>query len=168
MTSPVLEKSRKGVNMELRRYRPEDLQEIAELFYETIHHVNRKDYSEIQIKVWSDSRDRLLQSNDFFMRLYTVEAVEQGRIAGYGNIDDTGYLDHLFVHKDFQRMGAASLICEELERYAVLRGMERIEVHASITAKPFFEKRGYRTVKEQQVDVKGILLTNFVMEKILS
>jgi putative acetyltransferase len=38
-------------------------------------------------------------------------------------------------------------------------------VHASITAKPFFQKRGYVVVKGQQVERQGILLTNFVMKK---
>ena len=38
-------------------------------------------------------------------------------------------------------------------------------LHASVTAKPFFEQRDYVTVREQQVMRKGILLTNFVMEK---
>ena len=37
--------------------------------------------------------------------------------------------------------------------------------HASRTAKPFFEKRGWRVVKEQQVERHGVLLTNFVMER---
>ena len=37
--------------------------------------------------------------------------------------------------------------------------------HASITAKPFFERRGYKAVKEQQVERKGVLLTNYVMIK---
>ena len=40
-----------------------------------------------------------------------------------------------------------------------------IVTHVSITARPFFEKRGYRVVKEQQVERRGIRLTNFVMEK---
>ena len=39
--------------------------------------------------------------------------------------------------------------------------------HASITARSFFEKQGYRVIREQQVERKGLLLTNFVMEKTL-
>ena len=38
-------------------------------------------------------------------------------------------------------------------------------ISASITAKPFFERRGYKAVKEQQVERKGVLLTNYVMIK---
>ena len=37
--------------------------------------------------------------------------------------------------------------------------------HASITAKPFFEKRGYKVVKEQKIERQGIFLTNFLMKK---
>ena len=40
-----------------------------------------------------------------------------------------------------------------------------ISTRASITAKPFFEKRGYRVIREQQVERQGVALTNFVMEK---
>lgn len=37
--------------------------------------------------------------------------------------------------------------------------------HASITARPFFEKRGYRVIREQLVERRGEKLKNFVMEK---
>ena len=33
--------------MNIREYRPEDCEMIANLFYETIHSVNSKDYTEI-------------------------------------------------------------------------------------------------------------------------
>ena len=55
-----------------------------------------------------------------------------------------------------------SAICEALERAADTAGLT---THASITARPFFEKRGYHAVKEQQVEREGIFLTNFVMVK---
>ena len=37
--------------------------------------------------------------------------------------------------------------------------------HAALTARPFFLARGYQVVQEQQVERRGVLLTNFVMEK---
>lgn len=86
-------------------------------------------------------------------------------ILGFGDIDKTGYLDRLYVHKDYQRQGIASAICDELERAVEV---PVITTHASITAKGFFEKRGYTAVREQQVVRSGISLTNFVMVKNLS
>ena len=83
---------------------------------------------------------------------------------GFGDIDQTGYLDRLYIHKDYQGKGIAKALCDMLEDYPKT---EKITVHASITAKGFFEKRGYKTVKEQTVVRGGISLTNFVMEKVL-
>lgn len=40
----------------------------------------------------------------------------------------------------------------------------KIVTHASITAKGFFEKRGYKVLKKQQVEREGIYLINFIME----
>lgn len=151
--------------MILRRFRPEDLPEIADLFSDTIYRVNSRDYTPEQVRVWAAGRDRLARNPDFFRKLYTMVAVKCGKIVGYGNIDDTGYLDHLYVHSDFQGQGIASSICRELEHHAALQQVPEITVHASITAKPFFEKRGYQTIAEQQVERQGILLTNYQMKK---
>lgn len=92
---------------------------------------------------------------------YSIVAVENNVIVGFGDIDKTGYLDRLFVHADYQRKGIATAICDQLEQFV----KENITTHASITAKPFFEKRGYKVVKEQQVERYGIFLTNYVMVK---
>lgn len=151
--------------MEIRKYRPEDLPEIARLFEETIRQVNAGDYTKEQIQAWASRGWGLLGRNEFFERLYTLVALENGQITGYGNIDDAGYLDHLYVHKDWQGRGIASAICGRLEEYAGKLGRERITVYASVTARPFFEKRGYTAVEEHQAVLDGISLTNYFMEK---
>ena len=92
---------------------------------------------------------------------FTLVAEENGVITGFGDMDSSGYLDRLYVHRDFQGKGIASVLCDRLEASVSCL----ITTHASITARPFFEKRGYRLIKEQQVERQGILLTNFVMEK---
>ncbi|GEM_PF-1439277 len=150
--------------MELREYRPEDCREMAELFYETVHTVNRRDYTEGQVMAWAPGMPDLEQWNRSFLEHYTLVAWEGGKIAGFGDIDRTGYLDRLYVHKDFQGKGIATAICERLEQHFQV---DRITTHASITARPFFEGRGYRAVREQQVERRGEWLTNFVMEKVM-
>ena len=146
--------------MILRKYQKEDLVEVCNLFYETINTVCINDYTCKQIAVWSSRKELLLTKNDFFTQLDTIVAVENNQIIGYGNIDKHGYLDHLYIHKDYQRQYIASAICDWLEK-----GKTVIEVYASITAKPFFEKRGYVTIKKQDVNLDGIALTNYIMEK---
>lgn len=147
--------------MTLREYRPADCKEITELFYHTVHTVNAKDYTREQLHVWATGQVDLDTWNQSFQDHYTIIAVENDVLVGFGDIDSTGYLDRLFVHADYQRKGIAAAICDRLEQ--AVPGT--ITTHASITAKPFFEKRGYKVVKEQQVERQGIALTNFVMEK---
>lgn len=148
--------------MMIRKYRVSDCEELAKLFYETVHTVNAKDYTEEQLNVWATGSVNLDAWNKSFTEHYTVVAVEDDLIVGFGDMDDTGYPDRLYVHKDYQNRGVAAMICNELEHVSEA---DKFSTHASVTAKPFFEKRGYKVVKEQQVERGGVLLTNYVMEK---
>lgn len=148
--------------MKIRNYCQEDCSEIADLFYDTVHTVNAQHYTKKQLDAWAGGRPDLVKWNESFLEHYTLVATENGIIVGFGDISCTGYLDRLYVHKNFQRKGIARNLCERLEhRYPV----SKITTHASITAKPFFEKRGYRVVRMQEVKRNGICLTNYVMEK---
>ena len=151
--------------MEIRKYQPADCKEITQLFYDTVHSVNVKDYSQEQVDAWADGTVNIEKWNESFLKNYSIVAVENGIITGFGDIDHTGYLDHLFVHKDYQGKSIASSICNALEDHVIGSGIQIIYTHASITAKPFFVKRGYKVKKEQQVERRGVKLTNFVMEK---
>ncbi len=147
--------------MIIRKYQPKDCKEITELFYNTVHTVNKKDYTKEQLEVWAPVNADLEKWNKSLTEHYSLVAVEKGIITGFADIDETGYLDRLYVHKDYQKKGVATALCDKLEA----RAFEKIVTHASITAKPFFEKRGYNVIKEQQVLRGGLLLTNYVMEK---
>ncbi len=147
--------------MEVRKYQQSDCKELTELFYNTVHTVNAEDYTKEQLNAWATGQVDLEKWNQSLQEHFSVVAVDHEVIVGFGDIDKTGYLDRLFVHVEYQGKGIATAICDQLERAA----QGNIVTHASITARPFFEKRGYQVVKEQQVERQGILLTNFIMEK---
>jgi len=147
--------------MVIREYQPLDCEVLAELFYNTVHTVNVKDYTKEQLDVWATGIVDLEKWNRSFEAHYSLVAIDDEVIVGFGDISKAGYLDRLFVHSDYQRKGIATAVCNQLEQ--AVQG--RIVTHASITARPFFEKRGYRVIKEQQVERRGIFLTNFIMEK---
>lgn len=146
--------------MIIRKYQPMDCEETAALFYQTVHAVNAKDYTTEQLDAWADGKVDLGRWNQSLLEHYSFVALAKDNIIGFGDIDKTGYLDRLFVHKDYQRRGIASAICNELEH--MVKG--NIVTHASITARPFFEKRGYKVMKEQNIERHGIILKNYVMK----
>ena len=150
------------MQIRLRRYRPEDCPLLGQLFYDTVHTVNAVDYTPEQLAAWAPELPDMEQWNRSFLEHTTFVAETEGVIAGFGDIDGTGYLDRLYVHRDYQKKGIGRALCDALERSA--GEAERIVTHASLTAKPFFLRRGYLVKKEQQVEKNGILLTNFVME----
>lgn len=150
--------------IKVRKYKESDCAALAGLFYETVRSVNAKDYSKEQLCAWAPEETDLSRWGERLRGSFTAVAEYGGITAGFGNINENGYLDMLFVHKDHQSMGIASAICDVIEKYP---SANNIYAYASITAKPFFEARGYRTVRENIVEKGGIHLTNYLMEKII-
>lgn len=151
--------------MELRKYESNDCAILAELFLNTVHTVNSKDYSKAQLDVWATGNVDISGWDKSFSEHNTLIAEIDGDIVGFGDMDDNGYLDRLYVHSDYQGKGIAKAIVNELEQQAMVYDISFFTTHASITAKPFFEKLGYHAVRENKVVRNGIELTNFIMEK---
>ena len=149
--------------LSIRAYCPDDCEKLAELFYQTVHTVNARDYTKEQLDAWATGTVDLVQWNASFLKHQTLVAVWEGRIVGFGDMDASGYLDRLYVHKDHQGKGVAAAICDRLEQETLA---DTIVSHVSITAKPLFLKRGYVVKQEQHVVRNGVSLTNYVMEKI--
>lgn len=150
----------------LRDYQPGEAAALARLFYGSVHGVCLGDYTQEQVDVWADGTADPAVWERSFLQHRTLVARLGGEIVGFADLDGN-YLDRLYVHRDFQRRGVAKALVSALEELAKAQGETRMTVHASITARGFFEKRGWQVVKAQQVERKGVLLTNFVMEKAL-
>ncbi|PGB01510.1 GNAT family N-acetyltransferase [Bacillus toyonensis] len=150
----------------IRTFQKEDLEQVLQLFYETVHTVNARDYNELQRQAWAPKRldrERWLQSLE---KDICYVADYGGVIVGFGDYNDEHYIDRLFTHKDYQGKGVASYILQKLEKEAVNLGHGDIYTEASITAKSFFERKGFICIKEQKKQHNGQIFINYVMKKI--
>jgi len=124
-----------------------------------------RDYSSEKVDAWAPksidkaSLDKRLSGN------FTIVAEHDGTIVGFASLAYKGYYDLLYVHKDYQRQGVATALTNIIENEAVLYGIRELTADVSITAKPFFEKKGYEVIRKQSVERKGQLLTNYTMRK---
>lgn len=72
----------------------------------------------------------------------------------------------MFVHPEYQGLGIASRLLGSVEDEALKLGFSRIYTEASRTARPFFERKGFRVITKQIVEKRGQGLENFLMEKL--
>ena len=146
----------------LRDYRSGDLDGLEHLFYDTVHTVNAADYSPEQLNAWAPGTVDRARWDRTLREHFTRIAEHAGQIVGFGDLAAEGYLDRLYVHKDRQSQGVASALCDALEDACPAAVFT---THASLTARPFFELRGYRVLRRQPVIRHGVPLDNYVMEK---
>ena len=151
--------------MNIRPYHSDECQAILSLFYETVHKINRRDYTREQIEAWTNNNNiDPIAWNLSLIHHKTLVAEMDNTIVGFGDLNGN-FLDRLYVHAEYQRRGIATAIMDRLERYAAEQNYTTIVTHASITAYPFFRDRNYQLLKEQQVERHGVFLKNIMMQK---
>jgi putative acetyltransferase len=151
----------------LRPYRADDLLAIAQLFHATVHEVNCRDYSPVQLDAWAPANADLDRWRKKLAGEDVIVAEQAGALVGFCSWDPTGYLDFLFVHPAQLRQGVASLLYAAAEAAMRAKALPRIHAQVSVTAQPFFLRQGFRVVKHQVVQARGVDLQNAVMEKLL-
>jgi GNAT superfamily N-acetyltransferase len=151
----------------IRTYKLGDEAEIYQLFYDTVHHINCKDYTEEQLDTWAPRNPDLsswansLSKNHSFVAIHA----ESNRIIGFADLEENGCLNRGYVHKDYQGQGIGKSLLLARENRARELGIKQLFSEVSITAKPFFEKCGYVTIKEQTKVLNGISFINYYMVK---
>ena len=71
--------------MNIRRYTSADCAEMAELFYNTVHTVNARDYTEVQLNAWATGSIDLTAWDRSFSEHNTLVAIHGGDIVGFGD-----------------------------------------------------------------------------------
>lgn len=153
-------------NIRVRGFEQERLDDFLMLFYNTVHTINAKDYAKDQLDAWApqmpdrDSWRKKLESS-----FVAAAFDENDLLLGYATLCGYSEFDLLYINKDYQRKGIASILSDAVENESKKRGADGIFTEASITAKPFFEHRGYRVIKEQRKPLRGEVFINYVMQK---
>ena len=136
------------------------LQGMLRLFHEAVHVTCAKDYSPEQRAAWApETLDEAAWAKRFAESQTRVAVNAQGEVLGFANLEGDNYLDCLYVSPAAQGQGVGSALCATIEALAV----GDVEVRVSLTARPFFERRGYRVLREVHPIRAGIALPAFEM-----
>ena len=152
------------LKMKIREYLENDYHEIADLFYASVHAINNAAYSNDDLEAWAPSE---IDYNHWKKRLALKKpyvAIKNDKIAGFIELENSGHIDCLYVHPNYQKQGIAT----RLLKYALCRAKEkrfdRVFVEASEVAKPLFIANGFRVISKNKVPRRGRILTNYLMD----
>jgi putative acetyltransferase len=151
--------------MNIRLAKSTDVDKIRQLFQETIETINQKDYNAAQIQIWAAGAQRIQNWQKKVQEQYFVVAEQGDIIVGFASIEMNGYIDFMYIHKNYQNQGIASLLLSELESKAASLSLTNVWANVSITARPFFQKRGFIITNIYTKFVDTIEFENAVMEK---
>ncbi|WET51671.1 GNAT family N-acetyltransferase [Chryseobacterium indologenes] len=149
----------------IRKANPKDLPAMLRLFKDTITSVCREDYNTDQLEAWKSGSENTERWLNVIKKQYILIAESENKMIGFCTLAQGNYIDLLFVHKDHQHQGIASRLYHLIEQRAIQQDQKLLTADVSKTAKPFFEKMDFRVIQEQIVNVKGINLINYKMEK---
>ncbi|HEY5235948.1 MAG TPA: GNAT family N-acetyltransferase [Rhabdochlamydiaceae bacterium] len=151
--------------MIIRKFQAADLEAILELFHDVVHKIGAKYYNTEQVQAWAPSnidKEKWLKS---LTTNITLVAEDQGEIIGFGDMSHTGYIDRLYVHKNYQGKGVALALFKKLEEEARKLGIVELTTESSVMAKSIAERQGFEVVQKQNKVLRGQEFITYLMRK---
>ena len=118
--------NRKRPKMEVRGSRETAIPAIARLYYDTVHRINRRDYSRQQIEAWAPAAEGESFWRERFERYRVFVAEHAGIVTGFAELEITGHVDCFYVHHAWQRQGVGRLLMARIECEARGRVLARL------------------------------------------
>lgn len=149
----------------LRPMLPSDADAVAEIFREAILVGTAADYTEEQRIAWAGPKLDPERWRDRIGISVGLIAERGGKPVGCMTLMEGNHLDMAFVRPEATGTGVGGLLLSSLTMIARAGGARAITSDVSITARPFFERYGFKVVKDQVRIRRGVELPNFAMRK---
>ncbi|MEI6193537.1 MAG: GNAT family N-acetyltransferase [Verrucomicrobiota bacterium] len=154
--------------MNFRQYEPADLPQVIEVYSTSIRCLAAAYYTADQLAAWAPAIPDVARWQQRLDLLHTFVAEEKGVLAGFASYEKNGHLDLLFTHPEFVRRGVATQLYLKVESALRAAGVPGMFTEASLAARPFFERHGFRLEAEELVECRGARLRRFRLHKQIS
>jgi GNAT superfamily N-acetyltransferase len=131
--------------VDIRRATAGDAEAVYEIVLRALRETNARDYPAPVI-----NRLVLTLPEGVASKLeewHAYVAVVDGRIVGTGSLSGKT-VRAVFVHPDYQGRGIGTKLMDAVENAANAQSESILGVQSSITAQPFYAKRGFKVVRE--------------------
>lgn len=151
----------------LRAYAPGDRAAVHAVFYRAVREGAAARYTAAQRAAWAP--DRLVNPDrpDRLAGQFCLVSENAGHITGFMSLREDGYLDMAFVLPEVMGKGHAAALYDAILAQAQRRALPRMTAHASLLARPFFERRGWCVTQAEDHPVGPVTLRRFAMQTLL-
>ena len=150
----------------LREGTPADHAALAEVMYEAVR-TGPSRYAEAQREAWVPAPRSGPSWTDRLAAQTVILDEDEGGVRGFMTFADGGYVDFAYIRPAAQRSGLFRRLLGEIVQRAEARGLDRLWVHASLTAEPAFSACGFTIVRRETVELGGRSFDRFEMERTL-
>lgn len=146
--------------MKIRKFQNKDARKLSHLIQRALNEVNIKDYPKSVIVHLSKyhAPSKLIERSKR-RDIYVI--VGGDRILGTASLEDNNVFS-VFVDPTYHGKGIGQRLMGYVERVAKKRGIYQLRLPSSLTAVGFYEKLGYKKIKEVFNKSAGY---NIIMEK---
>ena len=128
-----------------RRATAGDAEAVYEIVLRALRETNARDYPASVVDRLVLSLPKRVAST--LEEWHAYVAVVDGRIVGTASLNDRT-VRAVFVHPDYQGRGIGTELMNSVENAASVQSESTLSVQSSITAQPFYAKRGFKVVRE--------------------
>lgn len=144
---------------------------LLAVFQSSVHGLACRDYTPEQTEAWAPRETSPEYRKQWVERIRWNRpwmAEVKGRVAGFADVQPSGYIDQFFVATQFAGQGVGAALMRHLHEVARSQGTTMLFAHVSLSAQPFFHHFGFVAEDEQYPVVRGVALRNVVMRKALA
>jgi putative acetyltransferase len=154
--------------LRIRPYRPGDAPVLRRVFASSVHMLAARDYRPEQLAAWAPHDHDAAQWADRMQRIQPFVAELDGTVAGFADVQSSGYIELFFVSGDHAGRGVATALMAHLEASAQAQGLAALHANVSLRAERFFLASGFVIEVRQEVERAGVMLRNARMRKVLT
>ena len=153
----------------LRAFISDDLNAVAEIYYQAAKTLGQDFYSPEQIAIWADyPRSHPDEFEALINQGHTLVAVNKNnQPIAFGQLHPTNHLTLLYVLPEYSRQGLGKQLYTTLEAIALANNQVNMSVTASKVSKALFEQLGFELIEEEVSLRNNIPFERYNMVKVL-
>jgi putative acetyltransferase len=156
------------MNFNIRRAIHDDAQAIIDSHVRSIREICSKDYSPEQIEAWAGKNFKSNLWHQSIDRDLVWSVVVGSKVSGFGHLavmsEGVGEVMGLYFAPEARGLGAGKKLFQIIKEEAKQNGVKELHLHATITAKSFYEQCGFIQIEESSIGMRGVQIQCTLMK----